>query len=265
MVSIVAVIGTRHAGMPATDADRDEADMAVEIRSNTELPVRREPVTLHTADGLELVGEWALPVSKPPAAAVVTFHPLPTAGGFMDSHLLRKASNRLPALADVAVLRFNTRGTTSPHGTSEGAFDEARDERADVHAAIETGLALGAPRLILLGWSFGSDLVLKYGRQRGVDAVLLLSPPLRYTTPEELAAWAETTIPMSALVPELDDFLRPDAARQRFAAVPQADVIGIEGGKHLWVGEKYVRRALDAVTSVALGRPVTLPTEWDEE
>ena len=100
--------------------------MTVEIRSNTELPVRRESLTLHTSDGLELVAEWALPVSKPPAAAVVTFHPLPTAGGFMDSHVLRKASNRLPALADIAVLRFNTRGTASPHGTSEGAFDEAR-------------------------------------------------------------------------------------------------------------------------------------------
>ena len=183
----------------------------------------------------------------------------------MDSHLLRKASNRLPALADLAVLRFNTRGTTSPHGTSEGAFDEAKGERADVDAAIGAGLALGAPRLILLGWSFGTDLVLKYGRQQGVDAVLLLSPPLRHTTQDELAAWAGSAVPLTALVPELDDFLRPDAARQRFAVVPEAEVIGIEGGKHLWVGEKYVRRALDAVASVALGRPVTLPTEWDEE
>jgi alpha/beta superfamily hydrolase len=239
--------------------------MTVEIRSNTELPVRREPVTLQTSDGLALVGEWALPVGKPPAAAVVTFHPLPTAGGFMDSHLLRKASNRLPALADLAVLRFNTRGTTSPHGTSEGTFDEAKGERADVDAAIGAGLALGAPRLILLGWSFGTDLVLKYGRRQGVDAVLLLSPPMRHTTQDELAAWAGSAVPLTALVPELDDFLRPDAALQRFAVVPEAEVIGVEGGKHLWVGEKYVRRALDAVASVALGRPVTLPTEWDEE
>lgn len=239
--------------------------MTVEIRSNTELPSRREAVTLRTADGLSLVGEWALPVTAPPAAAIVTFHPLPTEGGFMDSHLLRKASNRLPALADLAVLRFNTRGTTSPHGTSEGTFDEAKGERADVDAAIGAGLALGAPRLILLGWSFGTDLVLKYGRRQGVDAVLLLSPPLRHTTQDELAAWAGSAVPLTALVPELDDFLRPDAARQRFAVVPEAEVIGVEGGKHLWVGEKYVRRALDAVASVALGRPVTLPTEWDEE
>ncbi len=183
----------------------------------------------------------------------------------MDSHLLRKASNRLPALAEIAVLRFNTRGTSSPHGTSEGSFDEAGAERADVHAAIDAGLALGAPRLVLLGWSFGTDLVLKFGRQCGVDAVLLLSPPLRYTTQEELADWAGSPIPMTALVPELDDFLRPEEARRRFSVVPQAEVVGVEEGKHLWVGEKYVKRALDEVASVALGRAVHLPTEWNEE
>jgi len=239
--------------------------VTVEIRSNTELPSRREAVTLRTADGLSLVGEWALPVTAPPAAAIVTFHPLPTEGGFMDSHLLRKASNRLPALADLAVLRFNTRGTTSPHGTSEGAFDEARAERADVDAAIAEGLDLNAPRLVLLGWSFGTDLVLKYGRQPGVDAVVLLSPPLRHTSDAELAAWADSAVPMTALVPELDDFVRPEEARRRFAAVPHSQVMGVDGAKHLWVGERYVCRVLDEVASVALGRPVTLPTEWNEE
>ena len=62
-------------------------------------------------------------MDRDPVATLVTLHPLPTAGGFMDSHILRKAAARLPALADLAVLRFNTRGTTSPRGTSEGAFD----------------------------------------------------------------------------------------------------------------------------------------------
>ena len=36
----------------------------------------------------------------------------------MDSHVLRKAAWRLPALAGLAVLRFNTRGTSSLRGTS---------------------------------------------------------------------------------------------------------------------------------------------------
>ena len=138
-------------------------------------------------------------------------------------------------------------------------------ERADVDAAIDAGLALKAPRLMLLGWSFGTDLVLKYGRQSGVDAVVLLSPPLRYTSDAELAAWAGSPTPLTALIPEFDDFLRPTEARRRFAAVPKAHVMGVDGAKHLWVGERYVKRALDEVASVALGRPVTLPTEWNEE
>ncbi len=55
----------------------------------------------------------------------------------MDSHVFRKAAWRLPALADLAVLRFNTRGTSSVRGTSEGSFDGAVGERFDVAAAIE--------------------------------------------------------------------------------------------------------------------------------
>jgi alpha/beta superfamily hydrolase len=239
--------------------------MTIEIRSNTVLPARREVFAMRTGDGLDLVAEWSLPESGQSAATLVTFHPLPTAGGFMDSHLIRKASLRLPALADIAVLRFNTRGTSSPQGTSDGTFDEARSERFDVEAAIAAGLDQGASPVVLLGWSFGTDLVLKYGRQPGVDAVVLLSPPLRYTSDAELAAWADTDIAMTVLVPELDDFLRPDEARQRFSVAPNAGVTGVEGAKHLWVGERYVRQALDVVASVALGRPVQLPTEWRAE
>ena len=52
---------------------------------------------------------------------------------------------------------------------------------------------------------------------------------------------------MLALVPELDDYLRPDEARRRFARVPQAEVIGVDGAQHLWVGEPSVRRALNEI------------------
>lgn len=236
--------------------------MSEEIRSGTVLPARREPTTLHTADGVSLVAEWARPLRRPTAATLVTFHPLPTAGGFMESHVIRKASCRLPALADIAVLRFNTRGTASPQGRSEGTFDEARAERFDVDAAISAGRDEASPPLVLLGWSFGTDLVLKYGSQPGVGRVVLLSPPLRYTTDDELAAWADSGISMTVLVPEHDDFLRPDEARRRFSVVPEAEVLGVEGAKHLWVGEKYVRTTLNVIASVCLGRSVELATEW---
>ncbi|WP_375294455.1 alpha/beta hydrolase, partial [Microbacterium sp.] len=108
----------------------------MEIRGATLLPARREDVELRTRDGLTLVGELALPEDRDPVATLVTLHPLPTHGGFMDSHIIRKAAARLPALADLAVLRFNTRGTSSPRGTSEGAFGEGVTEEADVAAAM---------------------------------------------------------------------------------------------------------------------------------
>ena len=233
-----------------------------EIRSDTVLPARREEVELHTADGLVLVGELALPAERDPVATLVTLHPLPTSGGFMDSHVLRKAANRLPALADLAVLRFNTRGTSSPRGTSGGTFDAGRAERHDVAAALELAEFRDLPHVWLLGWSFGTDLALVHGRDPLVEGLLLLSPPLRWSTPEDLRAWGETGRPVTALVPELDDFLRPDEARERFRALPQAEVVGVEGAKHLWVGENAVRRVLDEVVARVNPARSPLPTTW---
>ena len=68
----------------------------MEIRGATLLPARREDIELHTSDGLSLVGELSLPADREPVATLVTLHPLPTHGGFMDSHIIRKAAARLP-------------------------------------------------------------------------------------------------------------------------------------------------------------------------
>ena len=43
----------------------------LDIRANTVLPAERRDVVLHTADGLELVGELALPLDRPPVATIV--------------------------------------------------------------------------------------------------------------------------------------------------------------------------------------------------
>ena len=232
------------------------------IRASSVLPARREPIELHTADGLRLIGELALPLDREPVATMVTLHPLPTHGGFMDSHVFRKASYRLPALAGIAVLRFNTRGTESPQGRSDGEFDGGESERFDVAAAIEYAEFHDLPRRWLVGWSFGTDLALRYGCDPAVVGAVLLSPPLRQATDADLDVWAASGKPLVALVPEHDDYLRPPEARQRFARVPQAEVVGVDGAKHLWVGEPYVRRALDEVVArvapeVTVPRPTT--------
>jgi alpha/beta superfamily hydrolase len=106
----------------------------------------------------------------------------------MQSHLLRKMSWRLPALADIAVLRFNTRGTTSPDGTSEGTFDNGYLEGLDLNAAIDWAAARGLPDPWLVGWSFGTDVILRHGNRPPVRGAILLSPPLRTITESELSA-----------------------------------------------------------------------------
>jgi alpha/beta superfamily hydrolase len=231
------------------------------IRANSILPARREDIELTTADGLTLVGELALPEQRDPVATLICLHPLPTHGGMMDSHVLRKAAWRLPALADLAVLRFNTRGTTSVRGTSEGAFDHGEAERLDVSAAIEYAEFAGLPNIWLVGWSFGTELALKYGLDPAVVGAILLSPPLRRTSEAELAAWAGSGKAVVALVPEFDDYLRPDEAMTRFAVVPQAEVVGVAGAKHLWVGD--AETVLNEIVQRVAPAAAPVPRDWE--
>ena len=233
-----------------------------EIRGPRELPARRENIELQTADGLTLVGELALPLTAEPVATLVTLHPLPTHGGFMDSHILRKAAARLPALADLAVLRFNTRGTTSQRGTSEGAFDGGLAEQHDVAAAMAFVSERGLPNPWIVGWSFGTELALKYGRHHDILGAILLSPPLHRATADEVAAWAGDERRLVALIPEHDDYLKPAEAAERFASVPEIELINVDDGKHLWVGETQTRRVLDEIVRVVNPTALPMPTEW---
>ncbi len=235
----------------------------MQIKGGIELPATRENVELVTEDGLTLVGELSLPVSAEPVATIVALHPLPTAGGFMDSHIIRKAAGRLPALADLAVLRFNFRGVTSPRGTSDGAFGHGEDERHDLDAAMRFVAERGLPQPWLLGWSFGTEVALKHGLEHDIEGIILLSPPLHRTTDEELAAWAGSGRRMIVVVPELDDYLRPEDAARRFESVPEAELVAVEGGKHLWVGEAQTRRVLTEIVARVNPGVLPLPEEWD--
>ena len=106
-------------------------------------------------------------------------------------------------------------------------------------------------------------MALKHGLPFPISGVILLSPPLRRTTPEELAPWAERGVPVVALVPELDDFLKPDEARVRFAVLPEVDLVAVEGAKHLWVGETYTTRVLSEIVARTNPSALPLPTTWE--
>lgn len=236
--------------------------MSEVIRANTVLPALRTPIHVKTEDGLKLVGEVARPLGEE-HGAILCLHPLPTAGGMMDSHVFRKAADRLPALAGIVVVRFNTRGTQSEAGRSEGHFDNGVSERFDVEAMLEYCFGeLKLTNLWVVGWSFGTDLALQHAKDPRHKGLILLSPPLRTTEPGQLQYWNTDLRPIVALIPEHDDYLKPEAARARFAVIPHAKIIAVEDAKHLWIGEPPVYRVLTEIVEQVAPSMLPLPKEY---
>ena len=181
----------------------------------------------------------------------------------MDSHLFRKAAWRLPALADLAVLRFNTRGTTSAAGTSEGRFDAGNAEGLDLRSAVDFALDRGLPDVWVVGWSFGTDVVLRHGLLPGVRGAILLSPPLWFAEDTDLDRWAADGRPLVVMVPQHDDFLprmrpRPTSRSSLRAIHPRRRCQTPVGG------EKFTGIVLDQIvtsatddhrTAAHMGRP----------
>ena len=231
------------------------------IRPSTVLPSVRTPFTLHTSDGQSLIGEVSAPIGEI-SATLLMLHPNPTGGGMMDSHIYKKAANRLPDMAGIRIVRFNTRGTTSEAGTSSGTYDDGRAEKFDVEAAINYCFdELKVEELWIVGWSFGTELALCHARDKRIKGLILLSPPLMKVDQSDLQFWAEDGRPITALIPEHDDYLKPAEARQRFATIPQIEIIAVGGAKHLWVGEPYVHRVLSEITQIVAPSRLPLPTE----
>ena len=231
------------------------------VRPSTVLPAQRTPFNVTTADGQTLIGESAAPLDKY-TGAILCLHPLPTAGGMMDSHVYKKAANRLPAMAGIQVIRFNTRGTTSEAGTSTGTFDNGTAERFDVQALMTYCLGtLGLTNLWVVGWSFGTDLALRHAKDPRIKGLILLSPPLRTSEVSDLEYWAKDGRRVIALVPEFDDYLQPPQAIERFKPLTQIEIIPVAGAKHLWVGEPAVHTVLSEITRIIAPERLPLPTE----
>jgi alpha/beta superfamily hydrolase len=231
------------------------------VRPSTILPAQRTPFTVTTSDGETLIGEVAVPVSGY-TGAILCLHPLPTAGGMMDSHIYKKAANRLPAMSGIEVIRFNTRGTSSEAGTSTGVFDNGGAEGFDVEAMMSYCLdTLKLENLWVVGWSFGTDLALRHAKDPRVKGLILLSPPLRTSEVSDMQYWAKDGRPVIALVPEFDDYLKPPEAKIRFAPLTQIEIIAVDGAKHLWVGEPSVNRVLSEITKILAPERLPLPVE----
>ena len=236
--------------------------MSQTVRPSSIFDAKRTPFHAITEDGIDLIGEVAAPLGAS-KGAILCLHPLPTAGGMMDSHVYKKAANRLPAMAGITVVRFNTRGTASEAGSSTGQFDNGVSERFDVEAMLRYCFdTLKLENVWVTGWSFGTDLALQHAKDPRHKGLILLSPPLRTTTDAQLEYWNTDPRPITALVPELDDYLQPAQARERFAVVPTLKIIAVDEAKHLWLGEPAVHRVLSEIASIVIGVPTTLPLEF---
>ena len=231
------------------------------IRPSTILPGLRTPFTVTTEDGQTLIGEVSAPLDRF-TSAILCCHPNPTGGGMMDSHIYKKAANRLPSMAGITVIRFNTRGTSSEAGTSTGTYDNGRAEKFDVEAMTKYCFeTLGLQELWVVGWSFGTSIAISHARDPRIKGLILLSPTLLDIVDGDLEFWAADGRPVTALIPEHDDYLKPDQARERFAVIPQVNLIAVDGAKHLWVGEPYVHRVLSEITQIVAPERLPLPTE----
>ena len=231
------------------------------IRPSTILPAIRTPITIRTSDGLKLIGEVATPMEEI-TGSLLMLHPNPAGGGMMDSHLYKKAANRLPAMAGIQIIRFNTRGSKSQAGQSEGVYDHGKNEKLDVMAALDYCFEqLNLKDLFVVGWSFGTELALQYAIDKRIKELILLSPPMLSTTDEDLDFWIKDGRRITALIPELDDYLKPEAAKSKFAKVKNLKQIDVNGAKHLWVGEPMVHLVFSEIVRIIAPDKLPLATE----
>ena len=105
-------------------------------------------------------------------------------------------------------------------------------------------------------------MALKFARDSRVKGLILLSPPLRTSEVSDLEFWAKDGRPITALIPEFDDYLQPEAAAVAFQVVPQIKLINVKDAKHLWVGEPSVYRVLSEITEILSPQSLPLPTEF---
>jgi hypothetical protein len=64
-------------------------------------------------------------------------------------------------------------------------------------------------------------------------------------------------------VPEFDDYLTPVQAAERFAIIRHIELIGVDGAKHLWVGEAATKRVLDEIVRVVNPGKYPLPDTFE--
>lgn len=173
-------------------------------------------------------------VAIPPDATsgVVICHPHPQYGGSMENDLVVTVAEAL-RVRGLATLRFDFRGV----GTSGGAYDDGRGEVDDVHAAAALlRQRLDAPRVALVGYSFGSVMALRAGvaAPEATTGVVAVAPPVRMVALDFLAGFP---VPLAFVTGDRDQFCpleTIESARERFA--PASTLSLVPGADHFFGG-----------------------------
>ena len=183
-------------------------------------------MSLVTVDGATLEAETNLASEE--RARVVLCHPHPLHGGTMQSLVISELFRALPA-AGVSCLRFNFRGV----GVSTGAHDDGEGERLDVLAAVEAFAPTAPNPLILLGWSFGADVVLSVC-EPGIAGWIAIAPPLRFGRGAESVA--QDPRPKLVLLAEHDEFRDASVLEAETSEWVNCTTATVPGASHFFVG-----------------------------
>jgi len=191
---------------------------------------------------LTLEGVLSVPNAPNVVSIVVFCHPLPSAGGNMNSGILKIASQ---AALDrgIASLRFNFRGVGQSQGATEGGVGEQDDVRAALAYAVSLAGAWG--RVGLAGYSFGSSMAAAVVTPL-TPALALIALPANPTRVQP-AALLSYPNPVLLITGSKDTISQPPSLE----ALPKAmagsvDLRIIEGASHFtWTGHE--RELADAV------------------
>ena len=183
--------------------------------------------------------------AAPAAGGAILFGPHPLLGGDMDNNVVRALA---VALADAGspALRFDYRGV----GCSE-ALDPGRpryevwsevEERGDLGAvladadeALRRASRLFEPEL-LVGYSFGACVALRFADERGLDLPLVLvCPPLAHFDFDPLATREAASVLVFAAQ---DGFDPPPPAGELAARFPRSAVRVLAGTDHFFRGHE---------------------------
>ena len=193
------------------------------------LPVTRRTVHFAASDGVELVGDIAVPDA--PTSAAIVCHPHPQYGGNRFNNVVTALFDALPE-AGIAVFRFDFRAE----------FSGGPGEQLDAIAALDV-LAAEVPGipLVALGYSFGALIALGLDDDR-VTALGLVAAPLAMV-PDVDAPPVRTLV----LTPAHDQFSPPAATEPIVAGWASCEHRVIEMADHSLVG--HTRNVAELVTA----------------